>query len=1104
MFLSVLGPLRVTVQGAPADLGGPRQRAVLARLAVAGGAVVSTDRIVDDLWGGADVPARALATLQVHVSHLRRALEPGRLRRTPASVLISAPPGYALRLPASEVDAWHFDDLVRRAAGTEDGSVHRAAGTEDGSVRRAAGTGPAEQLRLLDEALGCWQGDAYAEVADEPWAVPEIARLAELRLLAVESRAEAQLALGRPAAVVAELERHLHDNPGREGAVRLLALALYRCGRQGDALAALRRTRDHLADELGVDPGPVLRAMEADILAQAPDLDAPAARPEPILLRRESPATLGRETELAAITAAAGEVTRHGARIVLIGGDAGAGKTTLAEAAVAALTGDGWHGRRGRCPEVAGAPPGWAWSEALGSQVRTTGSPNPFELGRTIAASLGTGRTVVLLDDVHRADDLTLQLLRQVVALLAEYPVLILVTYRTGESGDDSGDELEATVGALLGSTAAHLVLRGLDSPAVAALARQHGLDEAGPELLAMVAERTGGNPLFVRELARLIAAEGTGAADSAVPAGVREVLRRRVARLPDPVAMTLRQVAVLGREADLDVLAGIAGRDPDDLLDYLEAAVLAGLLDEPAPGRVRFTHALVRDTLYDDTPLLRRARLHSRALAVLADHADAPTLARHACAAAGPATAQEAIRYPVAAAHAAEQAGSWREAAAQWREALRLHALAGTRATGSAAELLASAVTAHARAGDVIRARAIYLDALAGHDDIAVLTAWDAPLIWTTRDGREPSHPAITAIRRHLAGDLADDTRVRLLLALFRELEGYDEAEGQQVSAEALALARGVDDARLLCAALNVRAYAALGPDLREERRNVAEEYLTVAAAAGQIDHEAVAHWLLFLDSAARTDLAGARAEMGLAVARSTTGQLSGLLAVVGIFTALLELLAGRVGEALDRYAEVSRRLAEHGALNGAAMATVGRIGAAMSNFQPDIGPEAAGPLSGAGSPGPRHVENGSMVRGDLAHLREELVAVEAAYPGRVTDPLVLALLDAGLPDQARQVWAGRLPIDRNYYWLGFTTLRGHAAARLGDRETGEQVFAELLPFAGRIAGLDSGTLYAGPVDAALHALSGDPAYARSAAELTARLRTPEPPGGGTAAASV
>ncbi|MCO8277953.1 hypothetical protein M1L60_46015, partial [Actinoplanes sp. TRM 88003] len=401
----------------------------------------------------------------------------------------------------------------------------------------------------------------------------------------------------------------------------------------------------------------------------------------------------------------------------------------------------------------------------------------------------------------------------------------------------------------------------------------------------------------------------------------------------------------------------------------------------------------------------------------------------------------------------------SWREAAAEWRQALRLRRLAGTRATGPAVELLAPAVTAHARAGDMVRARAIYLDALTGHDDVALLVAWDAPLIWTTREGREPSSAAVQAIRARLAGQLADDLRVRLLLALFRELEGWDEAEAQPVSAQALALARGAGDARLLCAALNVRAYAALGPDLRAERRPIAEEYLAVAVESGQIDHEAVAHWLLFLDSAAHTDLDRARSEMGLAVARSTTGQLGSLLAVVGIFTALLELLAGRVDEALERYDEVSRRLAEHGAFNGAAMATVGRIGAALA-------------------------------RDDFGPLRDELTAVEAVFPGRVSDPLVLALLDGGDEAGARRVWAGRRPIDRNYYWLGFTALRAHAAARLGDAAAGAELLAELLPFAGRVAGLDSGSLYAGPVDSALHALTGDPAYGKSAAALTASLR--------------
>ena len=131
--VQVLGPFAATVDGRPADLGGPRQRAVLGRLAVAGGQVVSTDRLVHDLWGETDVPAKALAVLQVHVSHLRRALEPGRARRAPAGVLVSAAPGYALRLGREAVDAWHFDELIRRAGGARAGSARR---TPAGRTRR--------------------------------------------------------------------------------------------------------------------------------------------------------------------------------------------------------------------------------------------------------------------------------------------------------------------------------------------------------------------------------------------------------------------------------------------------------------------------------------------------------------------------------------------------------------------------------------------------------------------------------------------------------------------------------------------------------------------------------------------------------------------------------------------------------------------------------------------------------------------------------------------------------------------------------------------------------------------------------------------------------
>ncbi|MFC8199091.1 BTAD domain-containing putative transcriptional regulator [Streptomyces sp. NPDC057298] len=246
----VLGPT-VAVAGDGRELGlkGPRHRAVLARLIVARRRVVPVARLVEDLW--ADPPPGAVGAVQTFVAALRRVLEPERPPRAPARLLVTDGPGYALRTEPDTVDAWRFETALATAAGLP----------------------AAEALSTLEETLGWWRGPAYAEFADEDWARGERARLAELRLQAVERRAEAHLALGRPADAVPDLDAHLTDHPWREDAWRLLALALYRQHRQGDALAVLRRAREVLVGQLGVDPGPRLRHLESDILTQAPALD---------------------------------------------------------------------------------------------------------------------------------------------------------------------------------------------------------------------------------------------------------------------------------------------------------------------------------------------------------------------------------------------------------------------------------------------------------------------------------------------------------------------------------------------------------------------------------------------------------------------------------------------------------------------------------------------------------------------------------------------------------------------------------------------------------------------------------------------------------------
>ncbi|OWA22175.1 SARP family transcriptional regulator [Streptomyces sp. CS159] len=232
-------------------LKGPRHRAVLARLILARRRVVPVARLVEDLWEAP--PPRAVGAVRTFVGDLRRALEPGRPPRAPARLLVTEGPGYALRAAPDAVDAWRFEAAVTEAD------------------RLPAAQAP-ERLRA---ALGEWRGPAYAEFGTEDWARGERSRLTELRLRAVERRAELLVELGRAAEAVPDLDAHLTEHPWREESWRLLALALYRTGRQADALAVLRRARALLAGRLGIDPGPRLRRLEAGILAQDPDLDPP-------------------------------------------------------------------------------------------------------------------------------------------------------------------------------------------------------------------------------------------------------------------------------------------------------------------------------------------------------------------------------------------------------------------------------------------------------------------------------------------------------------------------------------------------------------------------------------------------------------------------------------------------------------------------------------------------------------------------------------------------------------------------------------------------------------------------------------------------------------
>ncbi|MFE3865068.1 BTAD domain-containing putative transcriptional regulator [Streptomyces goshikiensis] len=241
MRIDVLGVVRALHDdGNPVDLGGPRHREVLARLVAAEGQMVTTDTLVNDLW--TDPPARAVGALRTFVAALRRALEPDRPPRNPPRVIVTEGPGYALRLPREDVDVHRFQDTLARARRNPDAVTD------------------------LGTALAAWRGPAYADVTGSPWAQRERTRLEELRLEGAELRARILLDSGEGAGLVAELGAHVAEHPWREPAWGLLAHALYRAGRQVDALATLRRARTMLVDQLGLDPGADLQRLETDIL----------------------------------------------------------------------------------------------------------------------------------------------------------------------------------------------------------------------------------------------------------------------------------------------------------------------------------------------------------------------------------------------------------------------------------------------------------------------------------------------------------------------------------------------------------------------------------------------------------------------------------------------------------------------------------------------------------------------------------------------------------------------------------------------------------------------------------------------------------------------
>ncbi|WP_229713045.1 BTAD domain-containing putative transcriptional regulator [Streptomyces fuscichromogenes] len=650
--MTVLGEVGAAFRARPLELGGRRQRAVLALLIVARGSVVTRDRLVEGVWGGTP-PRRAAASLQAHVSHLRRCLEPERKARARGGVIVSEGAGYALRLPADAVDAWRFEEALRSAAAHADGGR------------------PSEAVAVLESGLALWRGPAYAEYAAEPWAHRESARLTELRELARERLLAARLARGEDAVLVPELESLVSEDPLREERRRLLALALYRAHRQADALDTLRRARHLPPAGSGTAPGAALRELEAGILAQDPALDAPA-RPgrHPAGAPAGAPVTAGagpggpagpgarpapradvlvdRGPQLAELRDSLRSALDGKPRVVLVEGPAGIGKSRLlgevAELAagegVTTLTATGSLREKdygygavrqlfervvsgGEESLLAGA------AVAAGAVFGTVRGPQPqsfavlnglYELTRKLVRAAGP--LVLAVDDLQWCDSGSVRYLAYLAARLEGLglPVLIAVTLRTGEP--QQGEELPEAL------TSDPSVVRIRPTPltasGVAGLVRHTLGEEPQEEFTAACHRATAGNPLLLRQLLRALHARGTrpdaAHSDGVAEAGARAVsglVLGRMTRLPAAARDAAQAVAVLGDgAATLAEVAALMGRPEAAAAQAIVPLVQAEILREGHP--YAFVHPLVGDAVYRELPPGERQLRHEQAARAL------------------------------------------------------------------------------------------------------------------------------------------------------------------------------------------------------------------------------------------------------------------------------------------------------------------------------------------------------------------------------------------------------------------------------------------------------------------------------------------------------
>ena len=1070
MEVAVLGPVEVKLDERAVDLGTPKQRALVAALALSGGRPVSVDTIVDLLWGDSPPPG-VNTTLQAYVSGLRRVIEPGRERRAPATVLVTVAPGYALRVDLGALDAQVFETAVRarqRALQTLAPIGPPAVG-RDVLVDAVAG---------LDAALGLWRGTPYGELDGAPQADAERARLEELRLVALEHRMLADLALGHHGTVAAELEAMTGAYPLRERLWHLRSLALARAGRQADALDVLSQVRTVLADELGLEPGTELRDLQAAVLRQDPDLEwvAPASAsttPAPTVAAEAPVETalaveqvaawpmVGRDRDLEALVEALDAARGGAATYAVLTGEPGIGKSRLSAELAAVARARGVDVLVGRCSQDDGAQP---LEDLLPRpQRRGTGLPggepgdtdeagaqfrSRERLVRAVREAALEKPRLVVLDDLHWADVASLRVLRLLAETATDEPLLVLATWR---SHPEPTGALAEVAEALARRHAVRRELTGLPAAAVADVFETVAHNRPSEDQATALRERTDGNPFYLVEYARLAGERSDLArlvAEENPPTGVQEVLTRRLEQLPGDTVTTLRSAAVIGRDFDLPTLAAVANVDPDDLLDVVEPAQVAGLVREDSVDRFRFSHALVRDALVAAMSPSRRARLHARVAAVLRGRPGRQTEEARHWLAAGPAYAAQAWQAAVDAAEVARQLYAHEETADLLRAAYAAMADDPEATNRQRYDVLLLLIDAYRWSAMWPELTATVEQAVAVAEEIddpalvataAIATTQGA--LWQSAPHGEVHEGVVRALRSCLDRLPPEDgaLRCRVLLGLANELYyGASFEERRALVDEGLAMARRLGDEELLLDACQIAFVSLWSTGTAAERLRLVEEAVELAARTGNERATVVAGTL----RAVALGELGRPQEMweAVEVARAEAERQRMLYGLMVLDSLVLpwHAMAGRFAEC------------------EALIDSIARLDAQISLEQSEDA--TAGAMIAL-----------SIWQGRSAETAELMTALEGgALP--ISATVVAYLWRGGQEDRAREYYASHtLDLDTDdWFSLLAWCNAAESALYMKDADLAARTYARLAPYAGMSCVAGSGNA-SGPVDSFL-----------------------------------